>query len=210
MSTPRCGVRLALFTLFTLFTLFISVLYPGISAAHHFKGLPHFNYFENYPQVPQDEYLWQEGDYEFSLVIYDFQGIKKSEVEQPDDARLYLVIWNLRENRIYGESLTLRVLDHGEPVHSRSFPTAVEENIYSLQHPLPETGRYSLEVVLGDGSVAVIPFKLSSQKVPWGKWVGGVLVVLVVIVAIGSRRARVIQDRRDLAREGHSKNPATT
>jgi hypothetical protein len=77
-------------------------------------------------------------------VIYDFQGIEKTEAEQPDDARLYLVVWSLRENKVYSGSLTLRILDHGEPVHSRDFPAATEENIYSLQHTLPETGRYSM------------------------------------------------------------------
>jgi hypothetical protein len=187
--------------------LLVVLLTPEPIAAHHFKGLPHFNYFENYPQVPQEEYLWQEGDHEFSLVIYDFQGIEKSEAEQPDNARLYLVIWSLRENRIYSRSITASILDNGAPIHSRHFPTAVEENIYSLHHPLPETGSYSLQVELDDGTVATIPFKLSSQKVPWGKWVGGILVVLVMIVAAGSRRARVIQDRRELAKAGR---PAKT
>jgi hypothetical protein len=175
---------------------------PAGSDAHHFKGLPHFSYFENYPQVPQEEYLWQKGEYEFSLVIYDFQGIEKTEAEQPDDARLYLVVWSLRENKVYSGSLTLRILDHGEPVHSRDFPAATEENIYSLQHTLPETGRYSLGVELHDGSDlhATIPFKLSSQKVRWGRWVAGVLLALVAVVAVGSRRARIVKDRRELAR----------
>jgi hypothetical protein len=180
--------------------LFAVMLVPITAYPHHFKGLPHFNYFENYPQIPQDEYLWQEGDYEFSLVIYDFQGIEKTDANQPNDARLYLVIWSLRENRIYNQELIVRILDHEEPIHGVRFDAAVEENIYSFQHVLPETGKYSLQVDLADGTVATIPFKLSSQKVPWGKWVGGVLVVLVVIVAIGSRRARVLQDRRELAK----------
>ena len=40
-----------------------------------------------------------------------------------------------------------------------------------------------------------IPFKLSSQKIHWGPWVGGGLGVLLVVAAIGARRARVKQDR---------------
>jgi hypothetical protein len=30
--------------------------------AHHFKGLPHYNYVENYPQTPEEEILGQSGD----------------------------------------------------------------------------------------------------------------------------------------------------
>jgi len=174
----------------------------GTALAHHFKGLPHFNYFENYPQVPQDEYLWQEGDYEFSLVIYDFQGITREDADQPDDVRLYLVVWDLRANRIYNGALDLTILDRDRAIYTRRFSSAAEENIYSFQRVLPETGRYSLRVSTqrGPGPEAVIPFKLSSQKRRWGKWVAGVLVGFVVVVAVGSRRARVMQDRRDSAR----------
>jgi hypothetical protein len=175
---------------------------PSVAIAHHFKGLPHFSYFENYPQVPQDEFLWQEGECEFSLVIYDFQGITKADAEQPDDARVFLVVWNLVENGVYSGPLTLRILDRGEVVRTKQFSAATEESIYSIQHVLPETGRYSLGVALDDGSglEATIPFKLSSQKMPWGKWTAGILVALVTILAVSSRRARVLRDRRDASK----------
>ncbi len=42
-------------------------LATGVSTAHHFKGLPHYNYFENYPQVPEEEFIGEVGDYEVSL-----------------------------------------------------------------------------------------------------------------------------------------------
>ena len=181
--------------------IFVLLIPAGVSA-HHFKGLPHFNYFQNYPQIPQDEYMWQEGEFEFSLVIYDFQGIQKADAEQPDDARLYLVVWSLRESKIYNGPLSLRILDRGESIHFQEFSTASEENIYALQHTLPKTGRYALEVEprIQSGPEARIPFKLSSQRVRWGKWVSGALILMVAVVAAGSRRARIIQDRRELAR----------
>ena len=68
----------------------VSLLGVGSVAAHHFKGLPHYNYFENYPQVPEEEFLGQAGDYEVSLVVYDFQGIDRENVEDPDNVRLFL------------------------------------------------------------------------------------------------------------------------
>ncbi|MBZ0268302.1 hypothetical protein K8I85_09100 [bacterium] len=179
----------------------------GSADAHHFKGLPHFSYFENYPQVPQDEFLGQAGDFEYSLVLYDFQGLKQEDKEQPNDAHLYLIIYNLRENRVYDGPVRIEVLDRGKPVHSADFDGPKEECVYSMKRELPETGRYALAVTQldGDRTRAEIPFRLSSQKVPWGKWITGGLVLLVAVVAVGSRRARVVMDRAEaLRREQHA------
>ena len=171
------------------------------SNAHHFKGLPHFSYFENYPQVPQEEFLGQEGEFEFSLVIYDFQGIKKEDVQQPNDVRLFLVIFNLRENKVYNGPLTLDILNRGQSIYSENFSSSAEESIYTFQQALPPSGKYSLGITLHSGSKlrATIPFTLSSQKVHWGKWIAGFMFVLVTIVAIGSRKARIKMDRKSNA-----------
>lgn len=60
------------------------LLAAGVAAAHHLKGLPHYNYFENYPQVPEEEFVGEVSDYEVSLVVYDFQGINRDNVDSPD------------------------------------------------------------------------------------------------------------------------------
>ena len=166
--------------------------------AHHFKGLPHFSYFENYPQVPQEEYLHQEGEFEFSLVVYDFQGIKREDTEQPDDVRLFLVIYNLRENKVYNGPLTLDIIDRGQSIYLESFGSSQEESIYTIQGALPSSGKYSLSISIRDRSnlQSIIPFKLSSQRIHWGKWIASLMVVLVTIVAIGSRQARIKMDRK--------------
>ena len=166
--------------------------------AHHFKGLPHFNYFENYPQIPQEELLGRAGDYEFSLVLYDFQGLNREDLQMPDDARLYLVAYNLRQDRVYGGAARLEVLDGDEPVLTVQKERAEEENIYALHGALPPKGAYALRVtLLEEGEIqVVIPFELSSQKVRWGRWVAAGLLGLVMVAAIGARRARVIQDRK--------------
>ncbi|MFT5131361.1 MAG: hypothetical protein ACI8W8_004997 [Rhodothermales bacterium] len=176
--------------------LSIFLLLAWTASAHHFKGLPHFNYFENYPQVPQLEYLAQAGEHEFSLVIYDFQGINRDDASIPDDTRLYLVAYDLRESRVYSGPATLAVMDGDVLIEAREFPTAVEESIYEMHLPLAQTGDYHLTVTLGDGSVAEIPFLLSSQQINWGGWSAAVMLGLVIVVAVGSRRARVRMDRR--------------
>ena len=189
MNTIKAGLRSVLL----LCTAFASPAF-----AHHFKGLPHFSYFENYPQVPTEEFLGQAGDYEFSLVLYDFQGIKKEDTQQPDDARFYLIAYNLRENRAYQGAATLDILDGDEVVHTEHFESAEEESLYAMQQQLPPTGDYALRLTLHDADDlrGEIPFLLSAQRIHWGKWLAITLAVLVLVVAVGSRRARVMQDRR--------------
>ncbi|MHC4995171.1 MAG: hypothetical protein ACYTGQ_08980 [Planctomycetota bacterium] len=175
---------------------------------HHFKGMPHFSYFENYPQVPQEEFLAQVEKFEMSLVIYDFQGIQKIDAEQPDNVRFYLAIFNLLENRTYQGPLTLTLLDGDTPVLTRKFDHSEEESLYSFQKALPDKGDFSLRVVLHETTdanatalgEATIPFTLSSQRFSWGPWVAGFLIVLITVAAIGSRRARVAMDRKENAR----------
>ena len=176
-------------------------LLPLTVMAHHFKGLPHYNYFENYPEIPEEEFLGQVADYEVSLVVYDFQGIQRDKVDDPDMVRLFLVIFNLRNNDIYGGPLTLDVLDDGKVVHTERHKSSELENLYSMHQNLPDTGNYSLRLTLHsvDDLQCTIPFKLSSQKIHWGKWVAGVLFVLIIVAAIGARKARVSMDRKEEA-----------
>lgn len=176
-----------------------NLLGPAVSHAHHFKGLPHYNYYENYPQVPEEEFLGQAGEYELSLVVYDFQGINREQAETPDKVRLFLLIFDLLDNRVYQGPLTMKVLDGERVVQTARFDSADLENIYSLHRDLPDTGDYSLRVILhGENDLeCMIPFVLSSQKVHWGRWIGLVLLVLVVVAAVGARRARVAVDRRE-------------
>lgn len=176
-------------------------LLPLTVMAHHFKGLPHYNYFENYPEIPEEEFLGQVADYEVSLVVYDFQGIQRDKVDDPDMVRLFLVIFNLRNNDIYGGPLTLEVLDNGKVVHKERHKSSELENLYSMHQNLPDTGNYSLRLTLHsvDDLHCTIPFKLSSQKIHWGKWVAGVLLILIVVAAIGARKARVSMDRKEEA-----------
>lgn len=170
--------------------------------AHHFKGLPHYNYFENYPQIPEEEFLGQSGKYEFSLVVYDFQGIDRSKLEAPDTVRLFLVVFNLENSAVYIGPATLDVLDGDEIIYSERQESAELENLYSMHQDLPETGDFSLRVTLhGRGDLKCeIPFTLSSQKVHWGPWVAGSLFGLIAVAAVGARRARVVQDRRETKR----------
>jgi hypothetical protein len=178
----------------------VLLLLTWTATAHHFKGLPHFSYFENYPQVPQDEFLAQAGDFEFSLVLYDFQGIDKSDVEQPDNARFFLVAYNLRENRAYQGQMQAEIVDGTTILHSE-LVVADSESIYSFQRNLGPEGDYAVRLRLldADDLSVEMPFLLSSQRVAWSRWIGSCLVLLIVVVAVGSRRARIAMDRKQNA-----------
>jgi len=167
--------------------------------AHHFKGLPHYNYFDNYPQTPEEEFLGQSGQYEFSLVIYDFQGINKADAEMPDTVRLYLVAFNLLDDKIYKGRMTMEIRDGDKIVETKLFESAELENLYSMHRKLPEVGDFSVRLILHDegDSECVIPFTLSSQKIHWGGWIAGSLIILFIVAAIGARKARVRLDRKD-------------
>ena len=168
--------------------LLLTVGQMNCAFAHHFKGLPHYNYYENYPQVPEEEFLGRVGDYEVSLVVYDFQGINRDKVEAPDSVRLFLVIFNLRNNKVYGGRLGIEVLDRDQVIHEEIQASAQLENLYSSHRQLPDAGKYSLRLTLHDeGDLqCTIPFVLSSQKIHWGKWIALVLGVLILIAAIGA------------------------
>ena len=183
-----------------VFVLVVLLMARG-GEAHHFKGLPHFSYFENYPQVPQEEFLTQSGAYEYSLVVYDFQGLKREDTQQPNDVRFYLVIFGLEKNAVYNGPITVDIMDGESVIYTREFEHSEEESLYSMHRELSSTGDYRLRVRMLNSQVAgVIPFVLSSQKVHWGRWIISVLLVVVVVAAYGSRKARVAMDRKENAK----------
>jgi len=182
-----------------IYILIIIAIIPLALYSHHYKGLPHYSYFEHYPQVPVEEFLGQAGEYEISLVVYDFQGFDKKDVQQPDDVRLYLIIFNLQNNKVYSGRVLLEIMDDDKVIHSIEKEQAAEENVYHANRKLSGSGNYSLRITLKDenNKTSVIPFQLSSQKTGWGKWIGLALLVLVIVAAYGSRKKRILMDRRE-------------
>ncbi|MCO4781544.1 MAG: hypothetical protein KC646_04415 [Candidatus Cloacimonetes bacterium] len=169
------------------------------SFCHHFKGLPHYGYFENYPQIPQTEFLGQSGKYEISLVIYDFQGINLEDAQHPEEVRLYSVVYDLKENTVYKGPAKVQILDGGRLLEEKIQPQAEEESIYQINRKLDDLGDYSLRLILQDDNNYQIdvPFVLESQKTHWGKWISIALLLLLILTAIGARKKRVTMDRKE-------------
>ncbi len=183
----------------TLFTaLVLTLSFPLFLSSHHFKGLPHYGYFENYPQRPPKEFLGRVGFYEFSLVVYDSQGLTKKDMEQPNDVRLFLMVYHSREKKAYNGALKLDILDDKKTLRAINFTAPQEENLYKINTRLSSDGDYSLKVALTDKKniITTIPFTLSSQKTSWGLWIGVSVFILIVVAGIASRKVKKSRDRQ--------------
>ena len=182
--------------------IFLLLFLSSYVQAHHFKGLPHFNYFDNYPQVPTEEYIGQAGRYEFAFMIYDFQGLTQNDMEMPDDVRVYMIVYDLIENKAYKGPLVLDIMDGDKSVKTIGFESSAEECIYSFQKKLALDGDFSLRLSIdqnGEKIVGAEPFKLSNQKINWASRLSIIMFVLLAIVAYGSRQARLKKDRKENA-----------
>lgn len=188
------------------------IIFQGNLFAHHFKGLPHYGYFENYPQIPQTEFLGQSGKYEISLVIYDFQGINLEDAQHPEEVRLYSVVYDLKKNTVYTGAARVQLYDGDRLLEEKLQLKAEEESIYQINRKLDDVGNYSLKLVLQEDNnfEIVVPFVLESQKTHWGKWISLSLMLLLFLTAIGARKKRVTMDRKELLmaqnKEGTSDN----
>ncbi len=183
----------------TLFTaLILALSFPLFLLGHHFKGLPHYGYFDNYPQTPPREFPGQIGPYKLYLVIYDFQGLTKKDMEQPNDVRLFLTVYHSKKQKAYSGALKLDILDGKKTLRTINFTTPQEENLYKINTKLGPDGGYSLKVTLSDKNdiQTTIPFTLSSQKVSWGLWIGISLFILIVVAGIASRKVKKSRDRQ--------------
>ncbi|RME88287.1 MAG: hypothetical protein D6767_10415 [Candidatus Hydrogenedentota bacterium] len=132
---------------FIVIIFFVSL---RIVFAHHFKGLPHYGYFENYPQTPVDEFLGGSKHYDFFLTLYDFQGLEKEKADQPDDVKFFLNVYDLVHEKAYNGPLFVEILDHGKPIDSVVFYSAEQESLYYYNHKLSDDGDYALRISIID------------------------------------------------------------
>ena len=119
---------------------------PVAGFAHHNKGLPHYGYFDNYPQVPTDEYVVIDGRWEMGAVIFNFQGYDLRETsDTPDDIKIYLYLYDLERDTNYRGDVDFEVLDDdGNRVAEYLRLKVDEEAVYSTRERLPASGDYTI------------------------------------------------------------------
>jgi polyferredoxin len=193
LCVPACPKQKLARRLPIVMGLCFGLLSPAAASAHHNKGLPHYGYFENYPQVPTEEYVTIQGDWEIGATVFNFQGLDRRAADTPNDVKIYLYLYNLKEDRNYTGELDVELRRNGEVV-SRFERLGVDlEAIYATRETLPESGRYEL-VAHAAGQALVLPFyvDLASDSVPYTliALLATPIAGLFVLALVGRKRRR--------------------
>ncbi len=173
-----------------------ATLLPTHASAHHNKGLPHYGYFENYPQVPTEEFIRYEGRWEFGATLFNFQGLKRETSDTPNDVRIFAYVYDLQEDVAYEGKLELAVELDGTLIESFGRLAPDEETVYRARLTLPESGIYHVTFTFdvdGEHVKLMLPVKadLAADKINW-LLIGGMLGVLGVLfgLALAGRKKR--------------------
>jgi ferredoxin-type protein NapH len=161
--------------------LLIASLLPFAAAAHHIKGLPHYGYVENYPQIPTLEQHVSAPPFEFTVVTYVLDGLERQKSDTPNDSMVYVSIANSENGAPYTGQLrvTFRPLGGGAAI-IRSFDKPLEETVYRMRVALPAES-YDLEFRIGGDPVTVAQMRLSLTGGPnWWLVTSGAIAVLVL------------------------------
>ncbi|MFQ5763327.1 MAG: 4Fe-4S binding protein [Rhodospirillales bacterium] len=140
----RAGRRLG-----AALVLALAALLPAGAAAHHVKGLPHYGYIENYPQIPTRETRIEAPPYEVTLVTYALEGIDRSRSDRPDDVIIFVSVTDTRTGKAHtGElSVAFTPLGGGAPM-IRDFRKPLEETVYRARAVLPAAA-YDVKIRIG-------------------------------------------------------------
>ena len=130
---------------------------PTEAFAHHNKGLPHYGYFENYPQTPTEQFIIVDGDWEIGATLFNFQGYNLRETsDTPNDIKFYLYIYDLKRDQNYVSEVDFYVKDSDGKVVAEFLRSKVdEEAVYSTRERLPHSGDYEIVAILADANVTL-------------------------------------------------------
>lgn len=171
---------------------------PNEAQAHHNKGLPHYGYYSNYPQVPFDESIVVDGRWEMGVTLFNFQGLDRRTAETPNDVKFFVYIYDLEADTNYQGPVTFEILLDGQIVAAFERNQADQEMIYSTRETLPESAEYEMRATFDvDGAPQQVTLSfwidLAADEVSWGfvAAILGPIVPLLILAALGrSRRGR--------------------
>jgi ferredoxin len=163
------------------------------AAAHHNKGLPHYGYFENYPQAPIEEYVVIDGPWEMGAVVFNFQGLDRRTADTPNDVKIYLYLYDDRTGSAYVGPLEVEIRSDGELVATFERIKVDEEAVYSTRETLPHSGDYELLARVGEEEISLtFHVDFTSDRLPraWIAGIGGSAALLFGLAAVGRRQRR--------------------
>jgi hypothetical protein len=174
------------YILFYIINLIGLLLTVESARAHHYKGLPHNNYFENYPQVPTLEFLHEDDKWEIFLTVFNFQGINLESVEDNDMVRFYIFLYDLKADKVYRKTTRMDILSRGKVVYSSESHDPEEESIYSIHQKLKYQDELELHVHFkdSDGIVDVVKLPFRIKKTFFQKY-GLIFVIFIFFVFVG-------------------------
>ncbi|MCP4903589.1 MAG: 4Fe-4S binding protein [bacterium] len=142
---------------------------PGVADAHHNKGMPHYGYFENYAQVPSEEYLTIQGRWEMGATLFNFQGLDRRTADTPNDVKIYISLFDVEAGSGWEGLVDFSILHEGEPIAEFTREKVDEESVYSTRETIPESGDYEL-IARVDGDRISLPFHvdLAGEGLRWG------------------------------------------
>jgi len=192
-SCPSNKLSRGLVQLSSLLAATLVLTAPGPAVAHHNKGLPHYGYFENYPQAPVEEYVVIDGPWEMGAVVFNFQGLDRRTADTPNDVKIYLYLYDERTGSAYQGPLEVEIRSDGEVVSTFERVKVDEEAVYSTRETLPRSGDYELVAHVGEEEISLrFHVDLTSDRPPlaWIAGIGGSAVLLFGLAAVGRRRRR--------------------
>jgi hypothetical protein len=179
-----------------LLALVAWALLAGSALAHHNKGLPHYGYFENYPQVPTDDYILVDGKWEVGGVLFNFQGLERSTSDTPNDVKFFVYAYDLKADKTWRGPVTFEVMHEDEVVARWERVQPDQEGVFISRETLPSSGEYELVFRLEEDGKPVelrLPFyvDLAADRVDW-RVIGGLAgaVLLALLLAAAGRRKR--------------------
>lgn len=173
-------------------TLLGMLAFPSIAQAHHNKGLPHYGYFENYPQVPVDEYIAIQGRWEIGATFFNFQGLQRQDADTPNDVKIYSYLYDLDNDVAYIGPVDFEIRKGDEVVASYHREIVDEEAVYSTRQTMPSSGDYTL-VAIFDGNEVELPFYIDvgGDSINWFL-IGAIALPVIVLfgLALAGRKRR--------------------
>jgi len=165
---------------------FFLFLIPSLIHAHHIRGLPHYGYSENYPQIPTYEEIRDVDDWSIN-----FSFIKIFETKKCD---LAVYIKNLKTGKPFQGVVTFQVFAQREdPRDTDPFDTLLDPtNTFRVNWVYEEDGIYIVRIKFHDGQKQYAQdfrMQLGKTKLNWF-WLilPGIVILILTGLNVYARR----------------------